>query len=32
MKVIKHLMRKGIMANVNQAIDFDTATTVALDF
>ncbi len=31
-KVIKLLMRKGIMANVNQAIDFDTATTVALDF
>ncbi len=31
-KVIKQLMRKGIMANVNQAIDFDTATTVALDF
>ena len=31
-KVIKQLMRKGIMANVNQAIDFDTATTVALGF
>ena len=31
-KVIKLLMRKGIMANVNQAIDFDTATMVALDF
>ncbi len=31
-KVIKQLMRKGIMANVNQAVDFDTATTVALDF
>ena len=31
-KVIKQLMRKGIMANINQAIDFDTATGVALDF
>jgi translation initiation factor IF-2 len=31
-KVIKLLMRKGIMANVNQAIDFDTAAMVALDF
>ncbi|MDH5781396.1 MAG: translation initiation factor IF-2 [Dehalococcoidia bacterium] len=31
-KVIKQLMRKGIMANVNQAIDFDTAAVVALDF
>ena len=31
-KVIKQLMRKGIMANVNQAIDFDTAAMVALDF
>jgi len=31
-KVIKQLMRKGIMANVNQAIDFDTASTTAADF
>jgi len=31
-KVIKQLMRKGIMANINQAIDFDMATGVALDF
>jgi translation initiation factor IF-2 len=31
-KVIKQLMRKGIMANVNQTIDFDTATTTAADF
>jgi translation initiation factor IF-2 len=31
-KVIKQLMRKGIMANVNQAIDFDTASITAADF
>ena len=31
-KVIKQLMRKGIMANVNQSIDFDTASTTATDF
>ena len=31
-KVIKQLMRKGIMANVNQSIDFDTASTTAADF
>jgi translation initiation factor IF-2 len=31
-KVIKQLMRKGIMANVNQTIDFDTASTTAADF
>jgi translation initiation factor IF-2 len=31
-KVIKQLMRKGIMANVNQTIDFDTAITTAADF
>ncbi len=30
--VIKQLMRKGIMANVNQSIDFDTASTTAADF
>jgi len=31
-KVIKQLMRKGIMANVNQTIDFDTAKITAADF
>jgi translation initiation factor IF-2 len=31
-KVIKQLMRKGIMANVNQSIDFDTAIITAADF
>jgi translation initiation factor IF-2 len=31
-KVIKQLMRKGIMANVNQSIDFDTASITAADF
>lgn len=31
-KVIKQLMRKGIMANVNQVIDFDTASSIAADF
>lgn len=31
-KVIKQLMRKGIMANVNQVMDFDTASTIAADF
>jgi translation initiation factor IF-2 len=31
-KVIKQLMRKGIMANVNQSIDFDTASITATDF
>jgi translation initiation factor IF-2 len=30
-KIIKQLMRKGIMANINQIIDFDTATTLATD-
>lgn len=30
-KVIKQLMRKGIMANVNQTIDFDTASITAAD-
>jgi len=31
-KVIKQLMRKGIMANINQTLDFDTASTTAADF
>ena len=31
-KVIKQLMRKGIMVNINQSIDFDTAARVASDF
>jgi len=31
-KIIKQLMRKGIMANVNQTIDFDTASITAADF
>jgi translation initiation factor IF-2 len=31
-RVIKQLMRKGIMANVNQTIDFETASTTAADF
>ncbi len=31
-KVIKQLMRKGIMVNVNQTIDFDTIAAVATDF
>ncbi len=30
-RVIKQLMRKGIMANINQTMDFDTAAMVALD-
>jgi len=30
-KVIKQLMRRGIMANINQIIDFDTATMIATD-
>lgn len=29
--VIKRLMRKGIMAGINQCIDFDTAAAVAVD-
>jgi translation initiation factor IF-2 len=28
--VIKQLMRQGVMANINQAIDFETASTIAL--
>jgi len=31
-KVIKLFMRKGIMANINQIIDFDSATLIATDF
>jgi len=31
-KIIKQLMRKGIMANVNQTLDFDTASITAADF
>ncbi len=31
-KVIKQLMRNGIMASVNQTIDFDTARATAADF
>jgi translation initiation factor IF-2 len=31
-KVIKQLMRKGIMANINQTLDFDTASITATDF
>ena len=30
-KIIKQLMRKGIMANINQTIDFDTARITAAD-
>ncbi|MCJ7655802.1 MAG: translation initiation factor IF-2 N-terminal domain-containing protein, partial [Dehalococcoidia bacterium] len=31
-EVIKQLMRNGVMANINQAIDFDTAAVVATYF
>jgi translation initiation factor IF-2 len=31
-EVIKQLMRNGVMANINQAIDFDTAALVAAYF
>jgi translation initiation factor IF-2 len=31
-RVIKQLMRKGMMASVNDSIDFDTACTTAADF
>jgi len=31
-KVIKQLMRRGIIANINQPIDFDTAVMLAQDF
>jgi translation initiation factor IF-2 len=30
-KIIKQLMRKGIMANINQTIDFDTASMAVAD-
>ncbi len=31
-EVIKQLMRGGVMANINQTIDFDTASIIASDF
>ncbi len=31
-EIIKQLMRSGIMANINQAVDFDTASMVAAHF
>jgi translation initiation factor IF-2 len=31
-KIIKQLMRKGIMANINQTLDFDTASITAAEF
>jgi len=31
-EVIKQLMQNGVMASINQAIDFDTAAVVATDF
>jgi len=31
-EVIKQLMRTGVMANINQAVDFDTAAVVAAHF
>ena len=31
-EIIKQLMRNGVMANINQAIDFDTAALVATHF
>lgn len=31
-EVIKQLMRTGVMANINQAIDFDTAAVIAANF
>ncbi len=30
-KIIKLLMRKGVMVNINQTLDFDTASTTATD-
>jgi len=30
-KIIKQLMRKGVMANINQSIDFETASTTATE-
>ena len=31
-KIIKQLMRKGMMANINQTLDFDTASITAAEF
>jgi translation initiation factor IF-2 len=31
-EVIKQLMRNGVMANINQAIDFDTAAVIVANF
>jgi translation initiation factor IF-2 len=31
-QIIKQLMRNGIMANINQLIDYDTAATIVADF
>ena len=31
-KIIKQLMRKGVMANINQSIDFNTASVTAAEF
>lgn len=31
-EVIKQLMRNGILANINQAVDFDAASSVAVSF
>ena len=31
-EIIKHLIRDGIMANINHALDFDTAAALAADF
>ncbi len=31
-ELIKRLMRKGVMANINQTVDYDTAASVATDF
>ena len=31
-RIIKQLMRKGIMANINQPLDFDTASITVADF
>ena len=30
--IIKELMKNGVMASINQVIDFDTAAIVATDF
>ena len=31
-KIIKQLMRRGVMVNINQTLDFDTASTIATAF